>query len=158
MASGRSWGLSDRKTAPDARASWGGERAWLVYDGECPLCNSYARRLDVRNAIGELELVNARAGGPLVEEIRNLPHDLNQGMALKLKGRYYLGSDALHALALLSGRRGAFSIMNRFLFGSASLARLGYPLLKLGRRILLRLKTGSAPLLDQPPQEHVRSH
>ena len=120
-------------------------KAWLVYDGECPLCRDYARRLDVKRSVGKLILVDARQGGPAVEEIRGLPWDLNEGMALKTGGRHYLGGDALHVLALLSGGRGIFSTMNRLLFGSRTTARIAYPLLKLGRRALLRLK-GVAPI------------
>ena len=116
------------------------KQAWLVYDGECPFCKNYASYLDVRNAIGEFVLVDAREAGPLVEEIRNLPYDLNHGMVLKMNGRYYFGSDALHVLALLSGKHGVFSLVNRFLFSAPSVVRLVYPLLKLGRRLALRVK------------------
>ncbi len=123
----------------------GVDKAWLVYDGECPFCKNYAHYLDVRNAIGEFVLVNARDGGPLVEEIRNLPYDLNDGMVLKMRGHYYLGSDALHALALLSGKRGVFSLANRILFSLPGAAWVGYPLLKLGRRLALKLK-GISPI------------
>ncbi len=116
------------------------DRAWLVYDGECPFCKNYAHYLDVKNAVGDFVLINAREGGPLVQEIRDLPYDLNEGMVLKLKGQHYFGSDALYMLALLSDTRGAFSILNRLLFSSRDAARLGYPLLKLGRRLLLKMK------------------
>ncbi len=133
-------GIPFRLWAAAKRPQRGAERAWLVYDGECPFCKNYAHYLDVRNAIGEFVLVNAREGGPPVEEIRNLPYDLNDGMVLKLHGRYYFGSDALHVLALLSGKRGVFSIVNRLLFSLPGTAWMGYPLLKLGRRLALRLK------------------
>ena len=116
------------------------ERGWLVYDGECPVCKRYALYLDVKKAVGDLVLVNARQGGSLVEEVRMLSHDLNDGMVLKVGGRYYFGSEALHILALLSGRRGVFSLMNRILFGTRGAARMAYPLLRLGRRTLLKLR------------------
>lgn len=119
--------------------------AWLVYDGECPLCRHYARYVEIRQNLGGLRLVNARDGGPLVQEIRDLPHNLQEGMALKLGGRYYLGADALYMLAWHSDRRGFCGRLNGLVFRSATAARLGYPLLKLGRRCLLRLK-GAPPL------------
>lgn len=121
---------------PPARAVG---RAWLVYDGQCPVCANYARFLDVRESVGEFVLVNAREGGPIVDEIRNLPYDLNEGMVLKMNGRYHFGADALNALALLSARRGVFGIANRVLFASPDAARLGYPMLKTGRRALLKV-------------------
>ena len=121
------------------------EKAWLVYDGECPGCKHYALHLDVKEATGELVLVNAREGGALVEEIKNLPYDLNDGMVLKMDGRYYFGSDALHVLALLSEKRSVFGIVNRLLFSSRVTARIAYPLLQFGRRVLLRAK-GISPI------------
>ncbi len=125
----------------------GAAKAWLIYDGQCPLCRRYAHSLDVRRAVGELVLVDAREGGPLVEELRRLPHDLNDGMALKMNGRFYLGRDALHALARMPARRGLSGAANRLLFGSRWAASAGYPMLKLARRGLLRLK-GVPPLED----------
>ena len=120
-------------------------QAWLVYDGECPLCRNYTQYLSVKETVHELILVDAREGGPLVEEIRNLPHDLNDGMVLKMNGRYYIGHEALNMLALLSEKRGGFSRVNRLVFNSPLAARLGYPLLKLARWLLLRIK-GIPPL------------
>lgn len=113
-------------------------RAWLIYDGECPVCKRYALHLDVRDAVGELVLVSARDGGALVEEIENLSYDLNDGMVLKMDGRYYFGSEAFHMLALLSGRGRIFGAVNRLLFGSRTAARMAYPVLVAGRKALLR--------------------
>ena len=121
------------------------EAAWLVYDGECPLCRNYARYLESRQNRGPLRLVNAREGGPLAQEVRDLPHNLDDGVVLKLNGRYYRGADALYRLAWQSDRRGLFGRLNGLLFRSATAARLGYPLLQLGRRCLLKLK-GVPPL------------
>ncbi len=120
-------------------------RAWLVYDGECPFCSNYARLLDVREAIGELMLVDARVGGPLAAEARRLGHDPDAGMALKLDGRWRFGSEALRELARHSGRRGFFGTANRLLFAPPGAARRWYPLLRLARRLALRAK-GVGPL------------
>ena len=132
----------------------GAQPAWLVYDGECPFCRNYARYLDIREAVGDLILVDAREGGPLVEEIQNLPYDLNEGMVLKMDGRYYFSNEALHLLALLSRRRGWFSIANRLLVGSPRAARLAYPVLKLGRRLALEAK--NVPMLPAREAPHDR--
>lgn len=131
-----------RKTADSPLAAG---QAWLVYDGECTLCRNYTRYLRVKDAVGELTLVDARVGGPLVEEIRRLPHDLNDGMVLKIHQRYYVGHEALNVLAILSDNRGGFSRLNRLVFRSPLASRLGYPVLKLGRRLLLKIK-GIPPL------------
>ena len=128
---------------PEQRAA----KAWLIYDGECPVCRRYALYLDVKRSLGDLVLVNAREGGPIVEEVRALPHDLNDGMVLKINGRFHRGDAALHALALLSDGRKVFGALNRLMFHSRTTSRLIYPLLKLGRRVLLKI-TGT-PMIDQ---------
>ncbi len=127
------------------------DKVWLVYDGECPLCSNYAQFLELRQSVGELILVDARQGGPIVEDIRRLPHDLNDGMVVKIGERFYIGHEALNVLARLSESRGAFNGINRWMFGSAAAARLGYPWLKLGRRIVLRLK-GVSPIGESARQ------
>ena len=121
------------------------DRLWLVYDGECPLCSNYAQFLKLRQAVRELVLVDARQGGPIVEEVRSLPHDLDEGMVVRIGERYYVGHEALNVLALLSESRGVFNRLNRMAFNSPVAARLGYPWLKLGRRVLLKLK-GVGPM------------
>ena len=115
-------------------------RIHLIYDGECPLCRNYAQYLNLRQSVEELILIDARQGGPIVDEIRNLPHDLNDGMVVKIGSSYYIGYKALNALALYSEDCGVFSKINRFVFSSSSVARLGYPMLTVARRLLLRLR------------------
>ena len=121
------------------------ERVWLVYDGECPMCNNYAQYLRLRQSVGEFVLVDARQGGPIVDEVRRLPHDLNDGMVVKIGDRHYVGHEALHVLALLSTDHGAFNKFNRLAFSSPLISRFTYPLMKAGRWVLLKLK-GVAPI------------
>ena len=121
-------------------------RAWLLYDGACPFCANYARLLDVREAMGELTLVDARAGGPLAAEARRLGHDPDAGMALKLDdGRWRFGGEALRELARHSRRRGFLGMANRLLLAPPGAARRWYPLLRLARRLALRAN-GAGPL------------
>ncbi len=134
------FGVPFRIAGAYKRSKRGDGKAWLVYDGECYFCRNYARLLNLRESVGELTLVNARGGGPLVEEVRALHYDLDDGMALKIGGRWRFGSDALNTLALLSSRRGVFGAANRLLFSSPSAAWLAYPFLNCGRRALLRLR------------------
>lgn len=116
------------------------DRVWLVYDGECPMCSNYAQYLQLREAVEEFVLVDARQGGPIVDEIRRLPHDLNDGMVAKIGERFYIGADALNVLALLSENRGAFNKFNRLAFSSPLVSRVTYPLMKAVRWALLKLK------------------
>ena len=115
-------------------------QVWLIYDGECPLCNNYAQHLKLRQSVEEFILVDARQGGPIVEQVRRLPHDLNNGMVVKIGSRHYTGHEALNVLARLSEARGIYSKFNRLAFSSSFVARGSYPLLKFGRWLLLKLK------------------
>ncbi|WP_419551464.1 DCC1-like thiol-disulfide oxidoreductase family protein [Candidatus Poriferisodalis sp.] len=123
-------------------------QVWLIYDGECPMCNNYAQYLRLKQSVGEFVLVDARQGGPIVDEVRRLPHDLNDGMVVKIGNRHFAGHEALHVLALLSEDRGAFNKFNRLAFSSPLISRVTYPMLKFGRWVLLKLK-GVAPIAHE---------
>ena len=110
----------------------------LVYDGECPVCSSYVRMLRIRASLGELELVNARDDSDIVTEITAQGIDLDNGMALKIDDQLYVNSETIHALALISSRSGVFNQLNYWIFKSKWRSRLLYPLLRFGRRCLLR--------------------
>lgn len=118
------------------------EGVWFVYDGDCPICNTAAHALRIRQAAGELRLVNARVerDHPLVAEINRLNIDLDEGMVIKYRDAFYHGRDALHFMALFGGNSGWFNRMNAILFKSKTLARLCYPVMRGVRNLLLRLK------------------
>lgn len=122
----------------DAAAA--GDGAWLVYDGECPFCRRYAALVRLRQSVGEVRLVDARAGGPLVREVEAAGLDLDEGMVLKVGDRLYHGADCIHAIALLASPSGPFNRLNAAIFRSSRLAALLYPLLRAGRNAALRLR------------------
>jgi len=113
--------------------------AWLVYDGECPFCSAYIKFLRFRESAGAVELIDARGGGPLVDEIVAAGLDLDEGMVLKMGGRIYHGDDCIHALALMSGGSTLFNRANAWIFKSPARARVLYPMLRAGRNAVLRL-------------------
>ncbi|MGB1581608.1 MAG: DCC1-like thiol-disulfide oxidoreductase family protein, partial [Nevskiales bacterium] len=95
----------------------------LVYDGECPFCTRYVKLLRLRETVGELELISARSMHPLVAEVLQQGFVIDDGMVLKMQGRYYHGDDCLHVLAMMSSQRGWFNRINFWLFRSAWLSR-----------------------------------
>jgi len=113
--------------------------AWIVYDGECPFCSRYVAMLRLRESLGPIALVNARDGGPEVDEARAAGLDLDEGMVLKVDGRLYHGDDCIHRLALLSTPSGAFNRVNAAIFRSPTASKLLYPVLRTGRNAVLRL-------------------
>lgn len=114
---------------------------YFVYDGDCPICTTAARALRIRQAVGNLHLINAREGAaqPLVREVTERGYDLDEGMVIKYGGKYYHGADALGIMALLGSETGWFNRMNVLLFRSPRLATLLYPAMRSTRNALIRI-------------------
>jgi predicted DCC family thiol-disulfide oxidoreductase YuxK len=115
------------------------EEILLVYDKQCPVCDNYCRMVRIRESVGDLKLVDARELSAVMDEITAQGLDIDQGMVLKMGDRLYYGSDAIHALALISSRAGIFNRLNYWLFKSRTLSRLFYPILRFFRNLLLKL-------------------
>ena len=115
------------------------EQLWLVYDEECPFCSSYVKYVRLQENFGELNLVDARKGGELVESIKKQGYDLNEGMVLKFQDRYYHGADCINVLALMSTRVGFFNRVNAVIFKNATVSNMLYPVLRAGRNLTLKI-------------------
>ena len=111
---------------------------FLVYDQECPLCDAYCRLIRVRETAGTLRLVNARDASAVMDEITAQDLDIDQGMVLKVENVLYYGSDAIHALSLLSSPSGMFNRVNYWIFRSKRLSRILYPVFRFFRNLLLK--------------------
>ena len=114
------------------------EENLLIYDKECPACNNYCQMVRIRNDIGELKTVDVREDSPILQEITDMGLNIDQGMVLKMGDKIYYGSDAIHALALVSSRSGLFNRINYWLFKSKTLSYTFYPVLRFCRNILLK--------------------
>ena len=114
-------------------------RLTLVYDQECPVCNNYVQMVRIRESIGELELINARDGGKLVDELTAKGIDLDQGMVLIVDDVMYCNSDTIHALALISSPSGLLNKVNFWVFKNKKRAHVIYPVLRIFRGLLLKL-------------------
>jgi predicted DCC family thiol-disulfide oxidoreductase YuxK len=115
------------------------EEILLVYDKECPACDNYCRVVRIRQDVGDLKIVDAREASTVMREITAEGLDIDQGMVLKMGGRLYYGSDAIHALALISSRSGLFNRINYWIFNSRVLSAFLYPILCSLRNLLLKL-------------------
>jgi len=112
---------------------------WLVYDGECPVCRTYCKYIRMREAVGNLQLVDARQPSAMMDEITAAGLDIDQGMVLKFKDTIYYGPDAIHILTLLSTPSGFFNRINYYFFSTKLGAKIFYPLGKAFRTVLLKL-------------------
>ena len=115
------------------------EDVWLVYDGECPVCKTYCKYIRIREAVGNLHLVDARLPSPIMDEITHAGLDIDQGMVLKFKEAIYYGPDAVHMLTLLSTPSGFFNRINYYVFSTKLGAAIFYPAGKAFRNLLLKL-------------------
>ncbi len=111
----------------------------LVYDKECPACNNYCQMVRIRESVGQLQLVDARDDTPIMQEITAAGLDIDNGMVLKMGEQLYYGSDAIHALSLISSRSGVFNRLNYWMFKSKKVSRVLYPVMVAGRAVLLKL-------------------
>ncbi|MCK0154356.1 DUF393 domain-containing protein [Alcanivorax sp. S6407] len=112
---------------------------YLIYDGDCPACRNYVRFVRFRDAVNQLHLINAREAPQWVTHLQDNAMPLDEGMVLVFHGRYYHGADAIHHMALLGSSKGLFNRINGWLFRSARVSAVLYPVLKSLRNALLWL-------------------
>ena len=120
----------------------------IIYDGECIYCQNYVRFLRLREAIGEVELLDARSDDPRIQQYWKQGYDLNEGMLFVRRGQVYHGAEAIHVLAGLSSESGALNRLNARIFSHKLTATLLYPLMKLGR--IATLAARGRKLLRRP--------
>jgi len=118
---------------------------YLIYDGECILCKNTALAFRIREAVGRLEIINARDTHPMVDEVQQKGYDLNEGILVKFHDEYYHGSEALHFLALVGSSVNLLNKLNVLIFSSKFLSKFCYPILKFIRNILLYIR-GTPPI------------
>ena len=116
------------------------EGVWLVYDGECPICRPTANAIKIKKAVGVLHLVNAREPHPILEEIKQAGLNLDDGMVVKFQSTLYHGADAQFILAMIGTNTDWFNRLNVLLFHSKLVTKLIYPILRLVRNIILKVK------------------
>jgi predicted DCC family thiol-disulfide oxidoreductase YuxK len=115
------------------------EEILLVYDRQCPACNHYCQLVRIKKSVGHLRIVDARQGSEIMNEITEQGIDIDQGMVLKVGQQLYYGADAIHALALIGSRSGAFNRFNYWIFKSKKGSSILYPLLRTCRNLLLKM-------------------
>jgi predicted DCC family thiol-disulfide oxidoreductase YuxK len=115
------------------------QQAYLIYDGECPFCSAYVRFLRLKEAFGDIKLVDARTDAALVSDLKSKDFDLDEGMVLQIGDEVYHGADCIHVLSLMSGESGLFNRFNGWVFRSPARSRVLYPILRAGRNIALAL-------------------
>ncbi len=113
---------------------------YLIYDDECPLCRNTAHALNIKKAVGDLVLLNARESHPMVAAAYAKGFDPDVGIVVIYGDSYYFGADAAHFLALLNSSSSTLNSIGASLFKVKPFAKLLYPVVKTLRRLFIKIK------------------
>ena len=127
------------------------QKLLIVYDGACPFCTAYVSLLRLRERM-QVELLSARSTDERINEFLALGYRLDDGMLVQIDSLIYVGADAMHQLAIISNHDGMFNRIQSFVFSRKWLAHVLYPLLRLGRRLVLLIRR--VPLIEHAAGRH----
>ena len=127
--------MTSRETGGDEPAATSSQDDFLLYDGECVYCRTYARKSRFRTPTGKpLRLIDGRKAPELVAELRRDGCDLEDGMILVLEGRRYQGAEAMPVLGSITTGTDWFNRLARWFGSSSGWARFFYPWFRRLRR------------------------
>lgn len=112
----------------------------VVYDGGCRVSAALLRRLRLRRAAGPVAVVDVRRGWhPVLGRLREAGIDPRRGIVVELGGQLHHGAEAMTVLALITAPEGAFARVVTWAFRSQARARLLFPAMEAGRKLVGRL-------------------
>ncbi|MEM1352576.1 MAG: DCC1-like thiol-disulfide oxidoreductase family protein [Pseudomonadota bacterium] len=111
----------------------------IIYDGDCPFCQRYVTILQLREAVGKVQLVNAREHPEVVEFFNEYDMPLNDGMVAEYENSFYYGKDAMNFLALVSSRSGVLNRCAALIMKNKILASVLYPIFVAIRKATLKV-------------------
>lgn len=109
----------------------------LYYDGECPFCTQYVKYYQLKAAVGQVRLHNLREHPDAVRAFKQKGYDVDKGMIVFYRDRFYHGHHAMALIEKLSMARSGWSGWLRVLLGKMGGYQAGYLTLTLGRRATL---------------------
>lgn len=112
----------------------------IIYDGECPFCRSYVAFARLKEAVGPVELIDAREASVLVEDYASRGYPIDDGMIVDTGDAVYWGGDAVWAINALTSPNPVLKMLG----GRRFLKRI-YPALRFGRNSALRV-LGKTPI------------
>ena len=111
----------------------------LVYDKQCPICEFYCQRIDVKESAGQLVRIDARDDSDIMQDITALGLDIDEGRGVRVGDELHYGADAIHELALLSSGKGFVNAMAKLSLGARAIARVMYPFFRFVRNMFLKM-------------------
>lgn len=110
----------------------------VFYDGECPFCSRYVGMLRLQR-VQDVCLVDLRGDPDMRRKLEEDGFEVDRGMVVDQDGQRFGGAQAVNVLALLATPSDAMNRINRTIFASPGLAAILYPVLRMGRWLVLLL-------------------
>ena len=109
----------------------------IIYDDGCPVCSYYIEFSHIKKKYGKINYIKARNNQVILDFIQSLNLDINEGMIVVFEKRIYYGHNAVNLISILGEKDTFKNTVVISIFKYKIISKLLYPLLKLGRRILL---------------------
>ena len=79
----------------------------IIYDNGCPVCSFYINISHIKEKFGKVNLIKARDNQKILNYIKSINIDINEGMIVIFDKKLYYGSDAINILSIL-GKKTSF--------------------------------------------------
>ena len=103
----------------------------IIYDDGCPVCSYYISISRIEEKFGKVNLIKARNNEKILDYLKLVNINVNEGMIVVFDKKIYYGPDAVNIMSIL-GKKDSFInsiIINVFQYRIVS--QIFYPLLKL---------------------------
>ena len=117
------------------------DKSLFIYDGECPFCNHFAQLLELKSCLPDFEILDGRKNLALLSQLYKQGYDLNNGAILISNGDIMHGANAINWICSeINEPSDSLLEVLRIIFSSNKRTSFLFPLLLLGRRLLLTFK------------------
>lgn len=129
----------------------------IYYDGDCYFCSNFVKLLALREAVGNVQLISLREETEDVRRILSSGLNVNTGFVVEHDDQVLHGSQAFHYLTTIAEPRNLLSQILFVIGEHPRVTRLLYPLMVLGRYLVLIAQGGTLIEYDQHPwQQPIR--
>lgn len=73
----------------------------IIYDNGCPVCSFYISISHIKEKFGKVNLIKARDNQNILNYIKSMNIDINEGMIVIFDNKLYYGSDAINIISIL---------------------------------------------------------
>ena len=112
---------------------------FVLYDGECPVCDAYISLAQLRKLRPDLQILDARHEPALVAALRQDGFDINESILVCLGSQVYSGGAATRLISQLGSGNPFMRRTALYAIGGAPWSNALYPWLRAARNGLLRV-------------------